>query len=78
MLWGHQHRVPATPFGSAARFPGVEPLGNYPIAIIVKNGHITLMGIVDSESDKTVAGMKARGVSGAFGVENELTVEKGM
>jgi hyperosmotically inducible periplasmic protein len=50
-------------------------VGNYPIAIIVKNGHITLMGEVDSDADKTVAGMKARGVPGAFGVENELTVE---
>jgi osmotically-inducible protein OsmY len=78
MLWGHRHLVPRGGlFGSAARFPGAEPLGNYPIAIIVKNGHITLMGVVDNESDKTVAGMKASGVTGAFGVENELTVEKG-
>jgi hyperosmotically inducible protein len=77
MLWGHRHMVPRGGlFGSAARFPGAEPLGSYPIAIIVKNGHITLMGVVDSESDKTMAGMKAKGVSGSFGVENELTVEK--
>ena len=76
MLWGHRHDVPMGLFGSR-RFPGAEPLGNYPIAIIVKGGHITLMGVVDSESDKTVAGMKANGVPGAFGVENELTVEKG-
>lgn len=76
MLWGHRHSVPGGLFGSAARFPGAEPLGTYPIAIIVKNGHITLMGVVDSESDKTMAGMKAKGVSGSFGVENELTVEK--
>jgi osmotically-inducible protein OsmY len=77
MLWGHRHRVPMGRFGSAARFPGVEPVGNYPIEIIVKNGHITLMGVVDSESDKTMAGMKANGVAGSFGVENELTVEAG-
>lgn len=75
MLWGHRHRVPRSLFGSAVRFPGVEPVGIYPIAIIVKNGRITLMGIVDSESDKTMAGMKAKEVPGAFGVENELTVE---
>jgi hyperosmotically inducible protein len=75
MLWGHRHRVPMSLFGSAARFPGVEPVGNYPIEIIVKNGRITLMGVVDSESDKTMAGMKAKGVPGSFGVENELTVE---
>lgn len=75
MLWGHRHRVPLGRFGSAARFPGVEPVGNYPIMIIVKNGRITLMGEVDSDADKTMAEMKARGVSGAFGVDNELTVE---
>jgi hypothetical protein len=33
MPWGHQHRVPLGRFGSAARFPGVEPVGNYPIVI---------------------------------------------
>ncbi len=76
MLWGHRHRVPRGLFGSAALFPGMEPVGNYPIEIIVKNGHITLMGVVDNESDKTMAGMKAKGVPLSFGVENELTVEK--
>lgn len=75
MMWGHRHRMRSGPFGSAARFPGVYPTGNYPIQIIVKNGRITLMGVVDNESDKTVANMKARGVPGSFGVENELTVE---
>ena len=75
MLWGHRHRVPLGLFGSAGRFPGAEPVGNYPIMIIVKNGRITLMGEVDSESDKTMAEMKARGIPGAFSVENELTVE---
>ena len=75
MLWGHRHRVPLGRFGSAARFPGVEPVGNHPIMIIVKNGRITLMGEVDSDADKTMAGMKAQGVPGAFGVENELTVD---
>ena len=75
-LWGHRHRVSMTSFGSAARFAGMQPLGIFPIAIIVKNGHITLMGVVDSESDRTLAGAKARDVAGSFGVENELTVEK--
>ena len=75
MLWGHRHRVPMGLFRSAAFFPGMEPVGDYPIAIIVKSGHITLMGVVDNESDKTMAGMKAKGVPGSFGVENELAVE---
>jgi hyperosmotically inducible protein len=77
VLWGHRH-----PFGGGfhamdfRRFPGMEPLGDYPLHIIVKNGKITLLGVVDAESDKTVAGMRAREVPGSFGVENELVVEK--
>jgi hyperosmotically inducible protein len=78
LLWGHRH-----PFGAGfhggfggPRFPGTEPLGDYPIHIIVKNGRTILMGVVDNESDKTVAGMRAREVPGAFAVDNELVVEK--
>jgi hyperosmotically inducible periplasmic protein len=77
LLWGHRH-----PFGRGflafgpSRFPGSEPAGDYPIHIIVKNGRITLLGVVDNESDKTVAGMRARGVSGSFGVDNELMLDR--
>jgi len=59
-----------------ARFPGMQPSGNYPIHIIVQNGRTTLLGIVDNDSDKTVAGFKAREISGVFAVENELVVGK--
>jgi len=76
LLWGHRHRVRASQFGAAGHFPGMYPTGNYPISIIVKNGRITLMGVVDSEADKTMAGLKAKGIPGAFAVENELTVER--
>jgi hypothetical protein len=78
MLWGHRHPLGLGfhPLGPGGFFPGMEPAGDYPIHIIVKNGHITLLGVVDNESDKTVAGMKAREVPGAFGVENDLMVEK--
>jgi hyperosmotically inducible periplasmic protein len=58
------------------RFPGMEPVGDYPLHIIVDHGKITLLGVVDTEGDKTVAGMRAREVPGSFGVENELVVEK--
>ena len=77
LLWGHRHSFGAGfhAMGSA-RFPGMEPLGDYPLHIIVNHGNITLLGVVDNESDKTVAGLRAREVPGAFGVENELTVEK--
>ena len=47
-----------------------------PIHIIVKNGNITLEGVVATESDKNIAGVQARSVSGAFAVENHLHVEK--
>ena len=75
MLWGHRHAYggPFRPYGGA--FPGLEPAGDYPIHIIVKNGRVTLLGIVDTESDKTVAGLRAREVPGAFGVDNQLVVE---
>ena len=45
-----------------------------PIRIIVKNGHVTLEGVVASEMDKTVAGLAANGVSGVFSVTNNLRV----
>jgi hyperosmotically inducible periplasmic protein len=46
-----------------------------PIRIIVKNGHITLEGVVDSEGDKNLAGVRANGVSGSFSVTNNLRME---
>jgi hyperosmotically inducible protein len=46
-----------------------------PIRIIVKNGHVTLEGVVDSEADKNIAGLRANGVSGIFSVDNNLRVE---
>jgi len=47
-----------------------------PIRIIVVNGHVTLYGYVDSTMDKTVAGLRAGQLFGAFSVENKLVVEK--
>ena len=61
---------------SFARFTGMQPVGMYPIHVIVKNGRTTLVGIVDNEADKTVVGFKAREVTGVFGVENDLIVGK--
>ena len=45
-----------------------------PIHIIVKNGHVTLEGVVDNENDKNVATIQARSVSGVFDVVNNLRV----
>lgn len=61
---------------SAAQYPGMQPFGTYPIHIIVKNGRTTLVGLVDNESDKILAGVRAREVPLVFGVKNELEVRK--
>jgi hyperosmotically inducible periplasmic protein len=47
-----------------------------PIRIIVKNGHVALEGVVDSQGDKNLAGIRANGVSGIFSVDNNLQVSK--
>ena len=45
-----------------------------PIRIIVANGHVTLYGSVDSKADKSLAGIRANQVFGAFSVDNQLEV----
>jgi hyperosmotically inducible periplasmic protein len=47
-----------------------------PIHIIVKNGNVTLVGVVANQSDKNLAVMRAKGVPGTFSVTDELAVEK--
>ena len=44
------------------------------IHIIVKNGSVTLEGVVDSESDRNLANLRANGVPNVFSVTNNLTV----
>jgi hyperosmotically inducible protein len=44
------------------------------IHIIVKNGHVTLEGVVDSETDKNLAGLRANSVPNVFSVDNHLVV----
>jgi osmotically-inducible protein OsmY len=45
-----------------------------PIRIVVVNGHVTLVGAVDSQGDKEVAGIRANSVPGVFSVQNDLQV----
>jgi len=47
-----------------------------PIHIIVKNGHVTLEGVVATEGDKNIAGIQANSVPGVFSVTNNLRVER--
>ena len=58
------------------RFPGMQPVGIYPIHIIVKNGRTMLLGVVDSAADRQIAEVRAREVTGVFGVDNALTVAR--
>ena len=44
------------------------------IRISVQNGHVELYGVVDNQSDKEVAFMRANAVPGVFSVKNELQV----
>jgi hyperosmotically inducible periplasmic protein len=47
------------------------------IHIIVKGGHVTLVGTVENATDKNLAGLRANGVPNVFSVDNELVVEGG-
>jgi len=45
-----------------------------PIHIVVKNGHVSLEGVVDREADSHIANIRAKGVPGVFSVQNNLRV----
>jgi osmotically-inducible protein OsmY len=75
--WGWGYRrwgVFGEPFWLGRPFFGMEPVGEYAIHIIVSNGDVTLAGVVDSPSDRNVAGLRANGVFGAMKVVNDLQV----
>jgi hyperosmotically inducible protein len=61
---------------------GFTSLNRYALAavpsihIIVKNGNVTLVGVVSSTADKNTAGIQANGVAGVFSVKNELVVSQ--
>ena len=50
------------------------PMGFHAIHIIVQNGNVTLTGVVDSDMDLAMAGMRANTVPGVFSVDNDLQV----
>lgn len=47
-----------------------------PIHIIVKNGHVTLEGVVSRQMDKQLAEMQTKSVPNVFSVTNNLRVEE--
>jgi hyperosmotically inducible periplasmic protein len=68
-------RVARAVYGSAT-FTRYAMQALPPIHIIVNNGHVSLEGVVSTEFDKNMAGMRASSAGLSFGpVENNLRVE---
>jgi hyperosmotically inducible protein len=73
------NRIRIATYRSIYGFPSMQryAMGAVPsIHIIVKNGNVTLTGVVANEADRNIANIRANGVSGVFSVKNELRVEK--
>jgi hyperosmotically inducible protein len=51
------------------------PRGFHAIHIIVKNGNVTLYGVVNNSGDEAIAGMQANSAPGVFSVDNDLIVQ---
>jgi len=51
------------------------PMGFHAIHIIVKNGNVTLYGVVNNEMDSDIAGIQANQAPGAFSVDNDLIIQ---
>jgi hyperosmotically inducible protein len=77
---------PLSPMDDSIRIRAFRTIYGYPslnkyavdpgktIRISVQNGRITLFGVVDSQSDKDTAGIRANTVPGVFHVDNQLQV----
>jgi hyperosmotically inducible protein len=80
--------LPLSPFDDRIRVAtaraiyGYGPLQRYglganpSIRIIVKNGNVSLQGVVANEADSNLAFMRANGVFGSFAVKNDLRIER--
>jgi hyperosmotically inducible protein len=74
---GNDDRLRRDLFIAIYRYAPLQHYGvgsNRPIRIIVNRGNVTLEGVVDRESDKNMAGIRANGVPGVFSVRNNLLV----
>ena len=81
--------LPLSGFDNRIRFQefrtiyGTSSLSRYELGvipqihIIVDNGHVTLVGYVDTQGDKDIAGLRANTVPGVFSVTNDLIVAAG-
>jgi hypothetical protein len=52
------------------------PPGNHPVHIIVKNGNITLEGVLPQAGDRIIAELQANSVPGVFSVINNIEAEE--
>lgn len=57
-----------------ARFPGMEPYGNYPIHIIVKGRRVALIGAVANAFDKDALLIRAKQAAHTTGVDDLVMV----
>jgi hyperosmotically inducible periplasmic protein len=72
-------RIRLAVYRAIYRQPGLDRLSFQavpPIHIIVKNGNVTLEGVVANKGDATRAFIAANGVPGVFSVKNNLRIEK--
>lgn len=84
----HIQVAPLSPFDDQIRFEAARAIyGNpslrryamdpaHPIRIVVRNGHVTLEGVVNSQVDKQLARASLAGINGILGVTNQLVVAK--
>jgi osmotically-inducible protein OsmY len=63
-----------TPSRIAAGITNDPPVGFHPIHIIVKDGNVTLTGVVANTMDRSIAEIQAN-QSSAFSVTNDLVIE---
>lgn len=74
-------RIRLATYRAIYRQPGLDRLAfmaNPPVRIIVKNGNVTLEGVVLNEGDRTRAFLAANGVANVFSVTNNLRTEIAM
>ena len=79
--------LPLSPFDDRLRLATARSIYGYPalqryglgaipgIHIVVKNGNVTLAGVVANAGDRQLAYLRAMQVPGVFSVSNELMVE---
>jgi hyperosmotically inducible protein len=79
-LSGFDDQIRRAVYRAIYRQPGLDRLAFQavpPIHIIVRNGNVTLEGVVPNQGDATRAFIAANGVPNVFSVTNNLRVEKG-